>query len=203
MNAIPRQIDFERLYEGQPRWDIGRPHRAFEVLADRINGSIVDVGCGTGENSLAYAARGHEVLGVDFIPAAIAQARAKAEARRVAVEFLVYDALQLAALNRVFDQAFDSGLFHVFDDADRARYVDQLAQVVRPGGWLFLSCFSDAEPPGEGPRRVSESELRDSFTSGWTIESIRPTRYEVTPVPDDLTFSKSGPRAWFCEIRRV
>jgi hypothetical protein len=54
----------------------------------------------------------------------------------------------------------DSGLFHVFSDEDRIRYVRGLKTVLDPGGRLFLLCFSDATPRTEGPRRVSQPELR-------------------------------------------
>ena len=48
---------FEQLYAGQPRWEIGRPQKAFLVMADRITGAVLDSGCGSGENALYFAAR--------------------------------------------------------------------------------------------------------------------------------------------------
>ena len=65
-----------------------------------------------------------------------------------------------------FDNVIDSGLFHVFSDEDRKRYVDRLALVLKPGGRLFLLCFSDEEPGTQGPRRVSQKELHDAFVQG-------------------------------------
>ena len=73
------------------------------------------------------------------------------------------DALALKELPEVFDNVIDSGLFHVFSDADRRRYVEGLASVLRPGGRLFLLCFSDAEPGNQGPRRGSRNEIEDAF----------------------------------------
>lgn len=96
----------------------------------------------------------------------------------------------------------DSGLFHVFSDQDRQRYVEGLAVVLKPGGRLFLLCFSDHEPGTQGPRRVSKQELDDAFANGWTVESIEPSRYEVISNLKDLTFSEGGPKAWFAVIRR-
>ena len=96
----------------------------------------------------------------------------------------------------------DSGLFHVFSDEDRARYVAGLAHVTRPGGRLFLLCFSDEEPGTQGPRRVSQGEIRDAFADGWAVEEIRPARFEVRPDLEDISFSEGGPRAWFSVIRR-
>jgi 2-polyprenyl-3-methyl-5-hydroxy-6-metoxy-1,4-benzoquinol methylase len=61
------QSSFENLYAGQPRWEIGRPQQAILDVADRITGSILDAGCGTGENALYFASRGHKVTGIDFL----------------------------------------------------------------------------------------------------------------------------------------
>jgi hypothetical protein len=85
---------------------------------------------------------------------AIRRARVKAQRRGLAVEFLVKDATTLADWGERFASAIDSGLFHVFSDDDRRRHVKGLAQVVEPGGRLYLMCFSDEEPGTEGPRRV-------------------------------------------------
>jgi hypothetical protein len=52
---------FETAYAGQAPWDIGRPQKAFLDVADRITGSALDAGCGTGENALFFAARGNRV----------------------------------------------------------------------------------------------------------------------------------------------
>jgi len=113
------------------------------------------------------------------------------------------DALALKDLPKLFDNVIDSGLFHVFSDEDRKRYVEGLATVLKPGGRLFLLCFSDEEPGTQGPRRVSKKELHDAFAQGWVIESIEPSRYEVRPDLKDLTFSEGGPMAWFAVVRRA
>jgi cyclopropane fatty-acyl-phospholipid synthase-like methyltransferase len=113
------------------------------------------------------------------------------------------DALALQDLPEVFDSVIDSGLFHVFSDEDRRRYVEGLATVLKRGGRLFLLCFSDKEPGTQGPRRVSKKELHDAFAQGWAIESIEQARYEVRPDLKDLTFSDGGPRAWLAVLRRV
>jgi SAM-dependent methyltransferase len=193
---------FETLYSGQPRWEIGRPQKAIRDVADTITGSVLDAGCGTGENALFFASRGLKVTGIDFLAEPIAIAKQKALERNLSATFLVLDALALKELPEVFDNAIDSGLFHVFSDGDRRRYVAGLASVLRPGGRLFLLCFSDAEPGEHGPRRVSRQEIEDAFAQGWVIESIEPSRYEVRLDPNDRSFRDGGPKAWFVVVRR-
>jgi SAM-dependent methyltransferase len=133
----------------------------------------------------------------------INRAKRKAAKRDLAATFLVKDARTLKDWLERFDTVIDSGLFHVFSDEDRKRYVEGLASVLKPGGRLFLLCFSDEEPGTQGPRQVSQKELHDAFAKGWVIESIEPSRYEVRPDLKDLTFSEGGPKAWFAVIRRV
>ncbi len=201
----PATIDrttFESIYAGQPPWEIGRPQKEFISVANQITGSILDAGCGTGENALFFASRGQKVTGIDFLAEPINLAKQKATERGLSATFLVMDALALKELPEVFNSAIDSGLFHVFSDDDRRRYVEGLASVLKPAGRLFLLCFSDAEPGEQGPRRVSRKEIEDAFAEGWVVESIEPSRYEVRSDPNDISFSDGGPRAWFVVARR-
>lgn len=57
MDSVPKDV-FQSLYAGQAPWDIGRPQPAFLAVADRINGSVLDAGCGTGDHALYFASRG-------------------------------------------------------------------------------------------------------------------------------------------------
>ncbi len=141
------------MYAGTPPWDIGRPQPVFIRLAEAgaIRGRVLDVGCGTGEHVLMAAALGLEATGVDAAPTAIAAAQRKARDRDLAARFLEWDALELAELGEQFDTVLDSGLFHVFDDERRARYVEALATVARPGGSYLMCCFSDRQPGAWGP----------------------------------------------------
>jgi len=199
---VPNRGTFESMYAKKPPWDIGRPQRAFVEAADRVTGDVLDSGCGTGENALFFAERGHPVLGIDFLEGPIQEARRKAQERGLNAEFAQMDALTLTTLDRRFDSVIDSGLFHVFSDEDRARYVAGLANVTKPGGRLFLLCFSDEEPGTQGPSRVTERVLRESFADNWVVEEVRPARFEVRPDLEGISFSEGGPKAWYSVIRR-
>jgi cyclopropane fatty-acyl-phospholipid synthase-like methyltransferase len=191
---IPDRSTFESAYAGQAPWDIGKPQQPFVNVADRITGSILDAGCGTGDSALFFAGRGCQVTGIDFIEEAIRRARRKVAERGLQVTFLVKDALTLRDWSERFDNVIDCGLFHGFSDEARCRYVEGLATVLKPGGRLFLACLGDEEPGTQGPRRVSKAELHAAFAEGWCIESIEPSRFEVRPDLKDLNFSEGGPR---------
>ena len=201
MSDNPSRERFQAAYAGVPPWDLGRPQEPFIELADRITGSVLDAGCGTGDNALFFARGGQPVVGIDFVEFPIREARRKAAELGVEAEFLQMDVLQLTSLDRQFDSVLDCGLFHVLSDADRSSYVAGLAHVTKPDGRLFLMCFSDREPAGNGPRRISEAELRAAFADGWTIESITAARFEPHPQAAN-EFQDGGPRAWFAVIRR-
>ena len=62
--------------------------------------------------------------------------------------------------------------------------------------------FSEEEPGTQGPRRVTQREIREAFADGWDVEEIRPARFETRTDLEDISFSEGGPKAWFSVIRR-
>ncbi|WP_280437926.1 class I SAM-dependent methyltransferase [Nocardia carnea] len=165
--------------DGPAPWDIGGPQPAVEriVAAGRFTGAVLDVGCGTGENTLLIASRGLPVLGVDVAVGALETARANAAERGLEAEFAIADALHLELSGRRFDTVLDSGLFHTLDSGERVEYVRSLATVTEPGATLYLLCFSDTGPE-PGPHPVGRAELAAAFApgTGWRIESIEAER---------------------------
>lgn len=174
---------FDIAYEGTPSWELGRPQPAVVRAADEglFEGSVLDLGCGTGEHALFLAEGGHAVLGVDIAPAAVARARRKARDRGVtSVRFEVADVLRdLPALSEpAADVALDVGCFHSLGDGEDAVYVEQVASALRPGGRLVLLCWSERNPWGEGPRRHTRQELRAGFRERWRVDPIEEERLE-------------------------
>ncbi len=197
----PAHDDWDSPYVGSlPPWDIGRPQPAFLRLADAdaFTGALLDAGCGTGEHTILAARRGADALGIDVSPRAIEIAQRKADERGVDTTFKVLDAMRLDTLGESFDTILDSGLFHVFDDDARTRYVIAVHAVLRPDGHLHLMCFSDRQPGDWGPRRVSEGELRAAFGSGWRIDSVTPNRFDINPGLGTPTAE-----AWLADIVRL
>jgi len=190
---------FEAAYQaGDVPWDIGRPQAAIVRLAaaGEIRGSVLDVGCGTGENALHLAALGRPVLGVDRSPTAIAAAQAKAAARGVAATFRVADALQLQKLHRRFETAIDVGLFHTLDPDQRRPYAQSLTEVLAPGGLLHVLCFSDEEPEGPGPRRIQEYDIRAAFRSLFAMVRCEAAEFEANR-------PEGNAKAWLATLNRI
>jgi cyclopropane fatty-acyl-phospholipid synthase-like methyltransferase len=192
---------FDNAYEGTPTWEIGRPQGAVVRLAEAglIVGAVLDLGCGTGDNALFLAGRGHEVVGIDFAGAAITKARVKAAERGVSATFLVGDALDPAVHpadpGRAFDTALDVGLFHSLQPEDRSRYAARVRAALRPSGRCLLLCWSDRNPFGYGPERVTRPAIRAAFRAGWTVEAIDEEILE-TRLPVGRV------HAWLARLRR-
>lgn len=181
-----------------PPWEIGRPQAAFVKLADegRISGSVLEVGCGTGELALFLASRGHRVVAIDLDETALAAARIKASQRGGTAEFISADGLFLESLDGLFKTVVDCGCFHTFTETEREFYLDGLRQVVAVGGTVHLLVMSELEPGNYGPRRVTERELRELFDDGFVMESCQPAVFEVRG-------ERVGARAWLASFMHV
>lgn len=200
---------FDTAYETHTApWVIGEPQPTVVALerTGLLRSPVLDIGCGLGEHTILLTRLGYDVVGIDFAPHAIEQARANATARGVAARFEVGDAFDLDPATP-YETVLDSALFHIFDDADRARYVESLRRVCRPGGYLHLLALSDAGR-GFGPQ-VSEQVIRSAFAEGWDLEALETTIYrgvvgqahaELLGLPAGTVVDEP---AWLARVRRV
>jgi cyclopropane fatty-acyl-phospholipid synthase-like methyltransferase len=183
-------------------WEIGRPQPALVRVADagELASPLLDSGCGSGEHALLAATMGLESTGVDVAQTAIERARAKARARGILAEFIVGDVLDLRNVERLqppFQTVIDAGCFHTFANADRPIYASSLAAVTEPGGVLHLLCFSEQTPGTDGPRRVTQGEIRQVFARDWIVDRIEADVFSVNG-----HWAGPQPNAWLARIVR-
>jgi SAM-dependent methyltransferase len=104
-------------------------------------GAALDLGCGTGTNTIFMAKQGRRALGLDFVPGAIKKARSKARQAGVdgRVQFRVADVTRLNEMNLPLSGfALDMGCFHGLSLDGQRRYVEGLAKAMVPGGRYML-----------------------------------------------------------------
>ena len=177
---------FDEVYRRDPApWDIGEPQPAMAALlaAHPPFGPVLDLGCGSGDLAIHLAQRGLEVLGIDFVAAAIEQARARAStlpaevARRVV--FQVTDGLHPSRLGQQFGAVMDCGFFHLFDPATGDALIEEIASTLRPGGFFYLLAFDVEFAIPNAPRQVSAEEVQARFTAeqGWHIRALHATEF--------------------------
>ncbi len=209
MDTTPALSRFDEFYRtSTPPWVIGEPQPAIVDLerSGQIRGKVLDAGCGTGEHTILLTRLGYDVLGIDFAPEAVEQARRNAEAKGVGARFEVADATRLPDQPR-YDTIVDSALFHIFDDTDRPKYVASLRNACAPGGTVHLLALSDAGR-GFGPQ-VSERTIRAAFGDGWQLEALERATYRgvVTETHADQLGLAIGTRvdepAWLARARRI
>jgi ubiquinone/menaquinone biosynthesis C-methylase UbiE len=197
MTGLPWDASY---HDGPAPWDVGpQPAIVRVAAAGGFAGTVLDAGCGSGDNALHLASLGLPVLGVDVAETALAIARKKADERGIAVEFATADAFELERLGRRFDTVLDCGMFHTCDGDERPRYVASLASVTEPGGTLYVLCFRDDDGPDTGPHPVSRDDLSAAFHpgTGWRVATIEPDRVR-TRYHDD-----HGAPAWLATITRT
>jgi SAM-dependent methyltransferase len=98
---------------------------------------VLDVACGNGNAALAAAHRFCRVVGLDYVPALLERARERAQAERLAIDFLEGDAETLPFPAESFDAALST--FGVMFAPDQERAARELVRVVRRGGKIALA----------------------------------------------------------------
>ena len=174
--------DFAGMYaEGIPPWQIDRPQPEVIRLIEqgKFESPVLDLGCGTGDNTIELARHGLVVKGLDAVPEALERARKKTEQAglKQSPEFVLGDALRLDESGLKARTVLDCALFHTFSDEERGEYIRGLEAVLSQGGRLHILSFSELETRQPGPRRLSLSEITGSFGKGWRVEDSVRCRY--------------------------
>lgn len=185
---------FSSVYKNIPPWDIGAPQPAMTALLEKYppTDPVLDIGCGSGDLAIYLAQRGHQVVGVDFVEAAILDARRKAdylypEASRL-LEFRVADALRPSRLQKKFGAVLDSGFYHLFDSDQCEQLVEEVAATLLPHGHYYLHEFAIELPAPNLPRQITAGEIEARFTpdKGWRMIEIQSVEFlsrVAPPVP--------------------
>ena len=132
-------------------------------------GRALDLGCGRGQYAPELVRRGWEVVGIDYAP------RAVDEARRQGIEgatYMVGDVSDLP-VDRLgtFDFFFDVGCFQHFDAGQRVGAGRGITALANPGATLLMMAFSRSTPIGSFVKGVSPDDVQAAFP-GWNLLSV-------------------------------
>ena len=170
----------EAGFDGPPPWNIGEPQPELAALIDagKVTGEVLDAGCGYAELSLALAAQGYTVVGIELTPTAVAAAKkAAAERNLTTATFVQDDITSFTGFDGRFDTIMDSTLFHSIPVEARDAYQQAVFRAAAPGATYYILVFAKGAFPAEAeqkPNEVTEDELRASVGKYWTIDEIRP-----------------------------
>ena len=144
MASAPEPIDYQAMTQRQQAtWATGDfneiGHQVVPVsealcqsVDPRPSQRVLDVACGSGNAALIFARRYCDVTGIDFVPALIDRAQARAVAEGMHIDFRVGDAQALPFSDATFDVVIS--VFGVVFAPDQERAASELLRVCRPGG---------------------------------------------------------------------
>lgn len=179
-------------FQGPPPWNIGEPQPELAALAaaGKFRSDVLDAGCGVAELSLALAAQGYTVVGVDLTPTAVAAATKAAQERGLTTaSFVQADITSFSGYDGRFSTIVDSTLFHSLPVEGRDGYLSSIHRAAAPGAGLFVLVFAKGAFPAEmepKPNEVDEDELRAAVSKYWEVDEIRPAFIlsNVVEIPD-------------------
>lgn len=167
---------------GADNWQLpGLPEEILDSLQafDKDKTRILDLGCGRGKESVSLAEKGWHVIGVDFVPIAIHQARKAAKAADVLerAAFYAADVSQLSPLGLPSIQfAYDIGCFHLLNPDQMDGYIAGLSKALDSGGLFLLNAFT---PRQQGSKTVgfTEEAIRELFSPIFNVEKTSDHSY--------------------------
>lgn len=167
-------------FEGPPPWNIGEPQPELAALiaAGTIRSEVLDAGCGYAELSLALAAAGYTVVGIDLTAPAVAAANRAAQERGLTTaSFVQADITSFSGYDGRFNTIIDSTLFHSLPVEGRDGYLRSIHRAAAPGARYYVLVFAKGAFPPEAeakPNEVDEDELRAAVRKYWEIDDVRP-----------------------------
>lgn len=163
-------------------WDRGLPTAELIELAEGTSarGRALDLGCGTGTDSIFLAQHGWEVTGVDMVPRALAIARRKAAAAGVSPAFVEGDVTRLRdfEVGDGYTLLLDFGCFHTLPPDRREVYVETVSSLAAPGALFLLFGFRRAPRLAPMQAGLTAEEVRQRFAELWEVESAEPVAAE-------------------------
>ena len=181
--------------------DTGKPQNIIIELVDsgEIQGTVLEIGCGTGENSLHISGAGYPTLGIDPSREDIHIAKQKAQvmlARRgICARFKQFIPQNLGMIQEYFNVIIDNNTFQTIPFEERENYTRSMVPLLEPGGSLLLIIT-----PGPGnlfiqTERDIVNAVEQFFPQDFRIKYVKETAYETGTKEENI-------KAWLCLISK-
>lgn len=184
-NAVAEHPDWnERYRDGDLPWDTGKPSSQLQYVLSQAAIQpcrALELGCGTGTNSVWLAQQGFEVIGIDVAPLAVEQAVKRAQAAGVEARFAAADVFHLPDLGGLFGYFFDRGCYHAVRRTAPAQYAPAVARHLASGGRGLILAGNAREPNDPGPPVVTEEQLREELGLAFRIVDLHEFRFDEAP----------------------
>lgn len=130
--------DTVEQYEGAVRYNLDGVRRLVATIPAGDYGDLLDVGCGTGWATIAFAERfgTRSVIGVDPSEGMLEKFTAEVAARGIEAEVHAADVMAMPVPSETADAVISTMAFHWFADKEGA--VREMARRLRPGGVFAL-----------------------------------------------------------------
>jgi SAM-dependent methyltransferase len=178
-------LDWNDSYrDGNLPWDTGRPSSELQRVFSQHTIQpcrALDLGCGTGTNSVWLVQQGFEVIGIDVAPLAVERAEERARAAGVKAHFVVGDVLDLPDLEGPFAFFFDRGCYHAVRRSAPRQYALAVARQLASGALGLILAGNAREPHDPGPPVVTEEQLREELGLAFQILDLHEFRFDEAP----------------------
>ncbi len=173
---------WQDLYtSGEDGWDMRSVHRGLpNVYGAGLFGAarrVLVPGAGRGHDALFLASQGLDVVACDFAETPVEAMRSARDARGLSMDVREMDVFAL--MNEPagsYDAIFDYTFYCAIDPAERDRYRDLAAHLIRPGGRLILFAFPLNRDKAGPPHSMTIPELKLRFAGAfdWVLDETMP-----------------------------
>lgn len=137
-------------------------------LNEKKNGKILELCCGTGRLTIPLAQQGYTLTAVDNSPSMLAQARAKADALSLPIQFIESD-MRTLDLPETYDLIFIpfNSIHHLYTNPDFFDVLTGVKKHLKPDGYFIFDCFNP------DIRYIVEAEKEEQIVADYTTKDGR------------------------------